>query len=117
MTGLEVKGNLDGTLAVLHLRGEARLETVHRLEEEASGALDSGAQDFILDLTYLNFMDSASAGTLLRLESKVTGQGGKLVLCGLQRMVQRLMERAGLKERFPCAADVKGARSLIMPDA
>ncbi len=113
MTGLEVSTRRDGSLCILELRGEARLETVSRLDDEASGALDHGAQDFIVDMTHLQFMDSASTGSLIRLGSRVEDRGGSLVLCGLRRVIQRLLERAGLQERFQTAADEEGARALL----
>lgn len=113
MTGLEISARRDGSLCILELRGEARLETVNRLDQEAADAIEGGAQDLILDMTHLQFMDSASTGSLLRLDTEVGNGGGSLVLCGMRRVIQRLLERAGLQERFRTAADEAGARELL----
>lgn len=105
MTGLEVSTRWDEGTCILALRGEARLETVQRLDEVAAEVLERGAQDLLLDMTHLAFMDSASTGVLLRLRGQVGERGGSLVLFGLQRVIQRLLEHSGLKERFTCATD------------
>jgi len=113
MTGLEVSTRWDGSLCILEMRGEARLETIGHLDDQAAGALEQGAQNVIVDLTHLLFMDSASTGSLIRLDAQVGRRGGALVLCGCRRVIQRLLERAGLQERFRTAADEPAARALL----
>lgn len=113
MIGLEVDARWDGSLAILALRGEARLETVSRFETRVQEALERGAGDLLLDLGRLSFMDSASAGSLLRAQADLEARGGKLVLFGMQRVIQRLVERAGLGDRFLTAADEDAARARL----
>ena len=113
MTGLEVSTRWDEGTCILALVGEARLETVQRLDDATSEALDRGAQHVLLDMTHLAFMDSASTGALLRLRSQIGERDGALVLYGLQRVIQRLLEHSGLHERFTCAADEAEARAKV----
>jgi anti-anti-sigma factor len=113
MTGLEVSTRWDDDACIVTLQGEARLETVQRLDEAASEVLDRGAQHVLLDMTQLAFMDSASTGALLRLRSQMGERGGSLVLFGLQRVIRRLLEHSGLQDRFTCAADETEARAKL----
>lgn len=114
MTGLEVSTRWEDHTCILALKGEARLETVQRLEGAATEILDRGARHVLLDLTHLAFMDSASTGALLRLRGQVDRRGGLLVLFGMQRVIQRLLDYSGLQDRFTCAGDEAEAREKVI---
>ena len=113
MTGLDVRLDREGPLGILHLSGEARLEVIGALERQAERARSEGARSLILDCARLVFMDSASAGSMVRLEHDVTEGGGKFVLCSVPRVIQRLLDASGLSGRFAVAADEVQARSLV----
>ncbi len=115
MTGLDVTTEWDDRICVLALKGEARLETVPRFDETVGTVLERGVEHLLVDLSRLQFMDSASTGSLIRLRGLVAKQGGSLVLFGMRGVVLRLFERAGLDEGFVCAADEVSARALIPP--
>lgn len=113
VTGLEVLLRRDGPVGVLTLAGEARLEVIHNLEEPVAQALGEGARSLILDLGRLEFMDSASTGALIRLEKDLTAAGGRLVLCAVPRVIQRLFDAAGLADRFRQVPDQDRARQIL----
>ena len=113
MSGLDIDTRWDGTTCVLALHGEARLETVERFDEVAQDALTRGASAVLLDLSGLEFMDSASAGSLLGLYNEVEQRDGSLVLYGMRPVIAKLLDRAGLAERFLTADDEAGARALL----
>jgi stage II sporulation protein AA (anti-sigma F factor antagonist) len=113
MTGLEVVLYVEGPVGVLTLAGEARLEVIHDLEVPAAEALAGGARSLILDLARLEFMDSASTGTLIRLDQDATARGGRMVLCAVPRVIQRLFQAAGLQGRFQEAPDLEKAREIL----
>jgi stage II sporulation protein AA (anti-sigma F factor antagonist) len=113
MTGLTVVRRNEGEIGFLSLKGEARVEVVHRLDDAAQKALDEGARHLLMDCSRLTFMDSASAGSFIRIERDLTSHGGTLVLYGLPRVVQRLFDAAGLADRFQTANDEATARALL----
>jgi anti-anti-sigma factor len=113
MTGLEVEARWPEDLCILALRGEARLETVHRLDEAAAEALDKGVRALLIDCTHLAFMDSASAGSLLGIRNRAASEERGLVLYGVPRVIQRLFERGGMSERFLTAGDEAAALALV----
>jgi anti-anti-sigma factor len=115
MTGLQIRHEVDGDVGVLELRGEARLEVIAHLDEEARAARAEGARHLLLDCAGLGFMDSASAGALVRIEADLAGGGGKLVLVALPRVARRVLEASGLGDRFAAAPDLAAARTLLDP--
>ncbi len=89
------------------------MELVPRLQGAVDDACEQGARDLILDMSRLRFMDSASAGELLRIKNRVAKNEGRLVLVGLRSVVQRLMDAAGLHEQFTIAPDEEAARLYL----
>ena len=96
MQGLIVTTRMGGSVAVLELQGEARREVVFELENAAEAALAGGARHLLLDFSRLEFMDSASAGALLRIAKTSQDGGGHCVLYGMRRVVERLLGAMGL---------------------
>ena len=113
LTGLVSSARVDGNIGLVTLAGELRVESIPRLDAAVEEAKQGGALHLLLDLSGLVFMDSASAGTLIRIRHEQMEQGARLVLFGLQRMVARLIDAAGLGDQFEVAADEEGARILL----
>ena len=81
MSGLQVPHEFHADRCTAALVGEARLETIgvfDALAQEIEDRPDTNA--VILDLSRLEFMDSASTGSILRLHLRMDGAGGKLVM-------------------------------------
>ncbi|MDJ0522752.1 MAG: STAS domain-containing protein [Planctomycetota bacterium] len=98
MADLDLDIRWDNGLCVIALKGEARLETVSAFDAVAVEVAERGVSNVILDMQRLSFIDSASMGSMLRLHNNLEVAGGKLVLFGLQRMIERLIERLGLQQ-------------------
>ena len=113
MTGLEVSTRSEGPIGVLVLMGEARVEGIPTLEEAVDRVRDQGAQSLLLDLTGLSFMDSASAGTLMRVSQELKTHDGRMVLYGVPRLISRMIDAAGLTAVFDVVPDEGAARSLL----
>ena len=115
MSGLDVTmaWEPDG-LCRIGLRGEARLDTLPRLDEVATELERRDAKRILADLTFLTFMDSASTGSLLRMHQRTCERGGSLVLYGLPRLITRLFESLGFDETFCIEPDEDAARSRLL---
>lgn len=112
VTGLAPSFRVDGDTGVISLNGEMRVESIPMLDDAIEQARAQGALHLLLDLRRLLFMDSASAGALLRIKRDQEEAGGKFVLFSLQRMVARLIDAAGLAAHFEVAANEEAARIL-----
>jgi len=118
MSDLGVTTIFDGKRCTITVAGEARLETARAFEDagreiEERAATDVAVTQVLVDMRGLAFMDSASAGMLLRLQLQLRERGGVLVLFGLRRLVSRLLDRTGLDAQFQCAETEAEALALF----
>ena len=111
--GLDIDARIEGSLGLIGLSGEARVESMPELEAALQRLPNEGATHLLIDLSRLRFMDSASAGALLRVERHQRDRGARLVLHSLHRRVARLLEAAGLGDHFEVAGDEPEARTLV----
>ncbi len=117
--GLDIDARVEDSLGLIGLAGEARVESLPELEAALQRLPTDGAHHVLVDLSRLRFMDSASAGALLRVERHQRDRGARLVLHSLHRRVARLLDAAGLGGHFEVAGDEPEARTLVAsePDA
>lgn len=94
-----------GGKITLSLSGELDLSTVEQLEREVATSVDGTAGVVVLDLRDLGFLDSAGLRMLLRLQQRVTGAGGQLVLVKGPRRVHRVFELTGAEDELVIVAD------------
>ncbi len=112
MVGLVIDTTWEEDLCILRLVGEARLETVEDLDAAAVAIEQRAVSGVIMNLAELQFMDSASTGSLLRLHGDMERAGGHLVLHSVPRRIQRLLDRLGLQQ-FVIASDETAARERL----
>ena len=113
MTDLQVVGRQEDDAGYLTLGGEIRLEISSRVYEEGRKLIAAGARHLVVDMGGVTFMDSASLGSLIRLESEISADGGRFVLVEPSSAVERVLVHAGLVGRFVTAADEASARTLF----
>lgn len=116
MVGLSVESRRDGDVAVLVLKGEARLEAVEPLREAARVLIDAGVARIVVDAAQLAFADSASIGVLLDVQRRAERAGGGLVLCGASQRFRRTLDAMGLLPRLKLLADEASARAALAPE-
>ncbi len=90
--GLVIQGkrDRDGFLLVLH--GELDIATSPVLERRLQLAQASGAEKLVLDMSGLQFLDSAGLHTLVAVQDQVRASGRSLTLLRGPRAVQRVFE-------------------------
>src|SRR4051795_7042239 len=75
---LRVRGRLDETRASFTLDGDVDLTSGQAVRDAVCEALDSGARDVVLDLSGVNFLDSAGLNHLLNTARDVDRRGARL---------------------------------------
>lgn len=68
-----------------------------------------------LDVSLVDFLSSSGVAILVGLKRRVDGQKGKLVIFGVQPVVQDLLRITRLTQYFTFAADEAAARDLLRP--
>jgi anti-sigma B factor antagonist len=57
-----------------------------------TGLIRKGARKLVLDLTHVEFVDSAGLGIIMRIFGEIEQQGGQLRIAGAREQVRRLFE-------------------------
>lgn len=82
---------------IVRLYGELDHHTADIVRYKTEEAIMKGTSShIILNLQNLQFMDSSGLGVILGRYKQVKGKGGKMVVCGVNANVHRLLEMSGL---------------------
>jgi anti-anti-sigma factor len=101
--------HIDG-VAVLRVQ-ESRLTfpALPELATAAASLIAAGEPRLILDLTAVNYLDSAAIGCLMDLYRQATAAGGTLKLAGVQRRVETMLTMTGAHHFLEVHADETSA--------
>lgn len=96
---------LDG-VQVVTVRGELDLSTAPDLEPALEGAIESGDDAILIDLSECEFIDSTGIALIVRtwqrLDGTAEGNGnGRVVICSANDQVRRVLEITGLELSIP----------------
>jgi anti-sigma B factor antagonist len=96
----------DGQTAVVTLVGLMTLGTnLKTADQRVQTALEQGAKNLVLDLTGVEYSDSAGLGMLVHTYGLAKKKGGVLRLCGLQKRVQQMLKLTTTDRFLPVDAD------------
>lgn len=93
-----------GDATVVHVRGEIDIATCGRLRDAIEPHLGPD-QNLVLDLSEVEFMDSACLGVLLQARGTLTADGGSLVLRNPSSAARRLLTAAQVEDFLQADAD------------
>jgi anti-anti-sigma factor len=99
--------------AVFALIGDFTVERLEEVEQALAAALEGRARHLVLDLSRLDFIDSASVGGLLHLGQRQGRAGSRLLLCAPKPAFQRLLDASGLLGAFTVQPDVATALARL----
>lgn len=80
---------------IVHINGRIDSATAEKFGHDIDTLLGSSDQRFVLDLTDLQYINSAGLRVLLAMAKSVKKRGGRCVLCGLSEGVRNVIELAG----------------------
>lgn len=99
-TKVELNYSITDTRAVLSLAGRFTLDNKEQFQNFIDEHVD-GAQDvLVLDMSQLEFIDSAGIGDLIKLKMGPAKHYKQLYVCGLQDAVERVFRVSGLVQLF-----------------
>jgi anti-anti-sigma factor len=94
---LKIRTTREGTTATVVATGEIDLSTVDELRSAVTGAAED-VDKLLLDLTAVEFIDSAGLGGLLELRSTLRSRSVTLEISAGDGPVRQAMEITGLSE-------------------
>ena len=89
MTQIEMKEKVDGALCIA-LKGEIDSGNAEEFFKTVAAAYDADPSDLVFACDELEFIDSTTLGTFVKLLKKVKADGYKMTLCGLQANIKKL---------------------------
>lgn len=117
-TTIHLELRTEGGVTVAVLR-EARLvyAGLDSFVEQVSGSLEAPGPLLALDLSAVNYIDSAAIGCLMDLYRRAAGKNGALAIAGLQERVERMLRMTGAHEFIAlhesAAAAVEALRGAV----
>lgn len=76
-------------------------------------AVEGHRANAVLDFTGVRFVNSSNLAKMLKLRKQLTGDGGKVILCGLGDQVWGALLVTGLDKLFSLSDDVSTALASI----
>jgi anti-sigma B factor antagonist len=90
----------EGRASVISVSGELDLASSAALDEALTRATESDAEQLVLDLRELEFMDSTGLSTLVKAHQRAEEAGKQFGLVRGPQQVQRLLSLTGVEERL-----------------
>ena len=106
---LDLSTTIEGSCAVVTVIGEIDLGTASELSDAAVGAMREVGPNLVLDLSGVTFMDSTGLKVLLAVHKRAELSGGRLVLAGATRSVDRIVKITGFDQTFVVCEDIEAA--------
>jgi anti-anti-sigma factor len=98
--------------ALLTVGGEVDLGTAGELSDAAIAAMQDISPQLVIDLSAVTFMDSTGLKVLLAMHKRADLAGGRLVLVGLTRSVDKVITVTGLDQTFHITDSVDSALTM-----
>lgn len=99
---------------IVRLKGELDHHTADIFRKSVRKELEKESnQNLILNVTNLTFMDSSGIGVILGRYKQVKDKGGQIVICGLDKHHQRIMQLGGLLKIIPVCSDENKALASL----
>jgi anti-anti-sigma factor len=107
---MSVTSERSGDVVIVHA-APARLMHPSLSEFAASvkGQLSSGERKVVIDLSKVEYLDSAAVGCLMDLYRQATAAGASLKLAGVQRRVETMLTLVGANQFMEIYADAAAA--------
>lgn len=107
---MNVTSDYSGDVAVIHA-GPARLiyPSLSEFSAAVSGEIAKGARKVVIDLSKVEYLDSAAIGCLMDLYRQSTAAGTTLKLAGVQRRVETILTLTGANQFIEIHADAAAA--------
>lgn len=86
-----------GEVKVIRVKEERLVfQTLNAFTDSISRLIESGSKNLVIDLTQVQYLDSASIGGLVDLYRQASDRTGSLKLFGLQERVERMVSLVGV---------------------
>jgi len=98
-------------ISIIDAKGKIAFgEGVKKLREAIANLSASGCKKVILNLNYVDYVDSSGMGEIVRSHMTISKQGGQLKLSNLNKMVHELLHATAMNKVFDIHTDEESAK-------
>jgi serine/threonine-protein kinase RsbW len=98
---------------VVHVDGDMDAALVPEIRTKIDADIASGCSCVVLDLAGVVYADSSALGLIVWLDARLEPVGGKLILAGADRNINRVLELSGLVGLAPSIAIARDAEAAL----
>jgi len=107
---MEIKSKISGNVFICYVNGELD----HHSTEEFRNYIDNNMENnpvknLVLDMSWLQFMDSSGIGALIGRYKKINSFGGKMAIVNESKQVSKIFEVSGIYEIIPSYSNLNQA--------
>lgn len=100
-----INSETSGTTTIVSVRGDVDVATSPQLRAELQTAIDAHAQEVVVDVNEMDFIDSAGLGVLIGALKRAREANVRLVLRGVQPSPRKVLGITGLDDMFTIEGD------------
>jgi len=86
---------------------------LQRIEWQVEELVRQGASKLIMDLSQVDYIDSAALGVLVACTSKAREVGGTLRICGVTDRVQKILDLTGVTRVLDLSGTLEEAKAAL----
>lgn len=116
MAPLELSSALRDDHTVISIRGELDALSREQFTAYLDALIAKHGTKIVLDLSELEFLDTAALSTIVAYWKRLSAGGGTLALAGAQYATARVLWITGLAQRLPLFDNVDAALAAAPPD-
>ncbi len=97
---IDISSKTEGDITVVEIEGKLNTGASPEAEAYVNDLIDEGAIKILFNLEDLDFISSTGLRIILATGKKLTGLGGKLVLCSPNKTVSDVFRMSGFNQMF-----------------
>src|SRR5580704_10316408 len=113
MAELQIDSQVVGGVPTIYLQGELDSYSAPRVRHILETLTENQQPTVLIDMTGLEYIDSAGLGVLVAALKHVNDRGGALALVGLTSAVARVFRVTGLEKLFTICTDEEEAQAQL----
>ena len=109
----QISTSVEGDVTVVTVRGSLAFDLARNLIDEIEAALAKGNKKIVVDLSSVTYINSMGVASLVTVFTKVSNNGGRVILSGLTRKTSDLLQTTKLNTIFDVVDSVANATTLL----
>ena len=97
---MDISESEQNGIHIFTLGGRIDALGVHAVDQALQGAVSAGKHNLVLDMSDVNYINSAGSGTLAHVLTRLRERGGDLKLAALSQKVLRVFQIIGFDKIF-----------------